>query len=328
MYSLLFLLVGLGGLFLGSGYLVDGAKRIASMMKVSQTLIGLTIISIGTSIPEIMTNFFSGLKIRFGTEASGIALGTNVGSDITQITFILGLTSLLGVILATKKILHRDGLMVLFGILLLFLFGLSDGTITALEGTIMLILYLLYLYHIGSDEDVLKKAKEELNSIGDEGKIKDYVSNGVLILFGFGILFLATDIVVESAITLADQWGVAQSFIGVLIVGVGTGLPELSTSIRAVLKKAGDISLGTIIGSNITNPMFALPVGAIAAGSSGILVDHGILRFDIPYLFIATIIALAFLHSGMRMGKQNKKEGYFLIGIYILFVFLKIRYFM
>ena len=88
MTPLIFLVFGIAGLYFGAGYVVESAKIIAEKLKISQTLIGLTIISIGTSIPEIMTNLFSGLKIRAGTEASGIAIGTNLGSDITQITFI------------------------------------------------------------------------------------------------------------------------------------------------------------------------------------------------------------------------------------------------
>ena len=103
MVPLFFLICGIIGLYFGSGYVVESAKAIAEKHHISQTVIGLTIISIGTSIPEIMTNLFSGLKVRQGFDAAGIAIGTNLGSDITQITFILGFTALFGTLYATKS---------------------------------------------------------------------------------------------------------------------------------------------------------------------------------------------------------------------------------
>jgi len=144
---------------------------------------------------------------------------------------------------------------------------------------------------------------------------------------GIAILIFASDLVVGSALILAEVWGVTQSFVGVMIVGVGTGLPELSTAIRAIFKKAGGISLGTLIGSNITDPLFALPVGAMAAGV-GLTFDKNLLFFDIPFWFIASIIALCMFCKGMKMGKEKKKDGFILIGIYLLFVFLKLTFFM
>src|SRR3989338_9980776 len=106
MLALLFLTLGLIGLWLGATLVVESAKKIAVMLKVSQALVGLTVISIGTSLPEIATNIKSGL-----VKASGVAIGTNLGSDITQITLTLGLVALVGTMYATKKLLKRDGLM-------------------------------------------------------------------------------------------------------------------------------------------------------------------------------------------------------------------------
>ena len=144
MINIALLILGIIGLWFGSGLVVESGKNIALRLKVSQTLIGLTIISIGTSIPEIFTNIISGLKVSKGIEASGIAIGTNIGSDVTQITFILGLTALLGTMYATKKLMNRDFIMIFLSIILVFIAGLTGYKIYAIEGTIMLIIYLIY----------------------------------------------------------------------------------------------------------------------------------------------------------------------------------------
>ena len=325
MNELFFLIAGIVGLYFGSGYLVEAAKNIARLLNVSDTLVGLTIISIGTSIPEIMTNFSSGLKVRAGIEASGIAIGTNVGSDITQITFILGVTALLGVLYANKSLFTRDGPMVIFALVLLYVFSRTGNVFTFLEGLTMVLLYVAYLGLLTRDATLVRETKREIEGIHDKkGSLRPYVTNGALCLVGFGVLFLSTELVVGSAIALAEVWGVAQSFIGVLVVGVGTGLPELSTSVRAALKKAHGISLGTIVGSNITNPMLALGVGAMASGT-GILVNPELLRFDIPYLFVVTLLALGLIWHRGKIGKGEMWKGGLLIGVYAVFVFLKIQ---
>lgn len=327
MTPLIFLMIGIIGLYFGAGYVVESAKNIAEKLKISHVLIGLTIVSIGTSIPEIMTNLFSGLKVRAGIEASGIAIGTNLGSDITQITFILGFTALFGTMYVTKKLLRRDGLMILFSIIAVFIAGITGFRVSFTEALILLSIYLIYLYYVAKDEKFGGKILNEFNSKGKTDE-KRYLKDILLMAFGIAILIFASDMVVGSALKLADTWGVAQSFIGVMIIGVGTGLPELSTAIRAIFKKAGGISIGTLIGSNITDPMLALPIGAIAAGSVGLSFDKNLLFFDIPFWFIASIIALLLLRKNMRIGKEEKKEGLILIGLYVLFVFLKLKFFL
>ena len=145
---------------------------------------------------------------------------------------------------------------------------------------------------------------------------------------GIALLVYASEFVVKNALQLADIWKVSESFIGVMIIGVGTGLPELSTAITAIFRKAGDISIGTLIGSNITDPMFSLGLGAIAAGTTGLIFEKNLLFFDIPFWFIASVIALLLFRSNMKIGKEDKKEGLILIGLYALFVFLKIKFFL
>jgi|TARA_B100001971_G_C18206862_1_gene548178 cation:H+ antiporter len=324
MVYFLFLVLGLAGLWAGATLVVEAAKRIATALKISQTLVGLTIISIGTSLPEIATNIKSGL-----IGASGIAIGTNLGSDITQITFILGFTALVGTMYASKNLFKRDGPMVLLSIILVFIVGITGFKITWFEGVILALIYFFYLYTVSKDEKVLEKIKGDIVFSSNH---KDHrwtqINSIIMMAFGIFLLIYASDFVVKEALGLAELWGVSQSFIGVLIIGVGTGLPELTTAITAMFKKAGDISLGTLIGSNITDPMLSLPLGAMFAGSAGLVFDKNLLFFDIPFWFIASIIALLLFKHTMKIGKADKKEGFILIFLYVLFVFVKIKFFM
>jgi len=317
--ELLFLIIGIIGLWLGSLMVVESAKNLAKILGISQILIGLTVISIGTSLPEIATNIKSGLL-----KASGIAIGTNIGSDIMQITFILGITAVIGTIIATKKIVKRDGLMVLGAIVLMFLVGITGYKITRIEGIILVALYLAYIFYISKKEHFIGKIRKKIGDDFIKHKTEG-LKDIVLMVLGIVILIYAADFVVNNALKLADYWNVSQSFIGVMIIGVGTGLPELSTAITGIFRKAHGISLGTLIGSNITNPMLSLGFGAIASGSFGLIFEKNLLFFDIPFLFIASVIALLLLGKNMKL---ERKEGFILLGLYALFVFFKIRFFM
>ena len=219
---LILLILGLIGLWIGAILIIESAKKLAVRIGISQTLIGLSIISIGTSLPEIMTNVISGIGKAHGTELSGIAIGTNIGSCLTQITLIFGLTSLFGKIHAKKKILKRDGLMVLFAIALMFLMGL-DGIISRVEGFLLIVIYLSYLFYICKDEHVISKVNEEFNHKDTRAA---NIRTFIFMLIGIFLLLYASNLVVDNAVALSEAWGVAQSFIGVMIVGVGTGLPE------------------------------------------------------------------------------------------------------
>lgn len=324
MISLVFLVLGLVGLFIGASLVVDAVKKLSKKFGISQTFIGLTVISIGTSLPEIFTSITAG-----ASGASGIVIGTNIGSCLTQITLIFGLTGLMGHMKGKKKFIRTNGSMVLVAIIAMFAVGIFIGTsttdniITWYEGLVLILIYLAYLTYLIKKEGAVLKINHGIRNSYQMRRMDD-LKDVFLIIGGIVVLIFASDLVVDNALELAGRWNVAESFIGVMIIGVGTALPELSTAIRAVMKKAGDISVGTLLGSNITDPLFSLGAGALAAGSSGLLFEKNLLFFDIPFWFIATMIALFFLARG---GRLMKKESLVMIGIYVLFVFTKIRYF-
>jgi len=324
--EIVLLIIGLIGLWYGAGIVIDNTKRFAQYIGISQSLIGLSVISIGTSLPEIATNIWAGIDVSRGIDASGIAVGTNIGSCMAQITLLMGLTLLIGGKLKTgKRILKRDGLMVVVATLLMFFTGMTQFKITAQEGFMLIFLYGVYLYYISSREDMGKKIKKEFSKdvIHDGSRFRS-LHNVFFIAVGLVLLIVFSRLVVQNAIVLAETMNWAKSFVAIMIIGVGAGLPELTTAIRAIREKAADISVGTLIGSNITDPMLSLGTGALAAGTTGLLVEPNLLYFDIPFLFVATVGVL------LLFGKKQillKKHGLIFVFVYAVFATIKFTYF-
>jgi len=327
--NLLLLLLGIAGIVGGAIITVDASKKIAKTLGISEMLIGLTIISIGTSLPEIAVNVGSGIA-NLGSKsleyASGVAVGTNIGSCLTQITLILGIVGLVsGHIKANKKTIEVDGRSVLGAILVFFLVGMFWGNqngkfiITRVEGIILIFLYIGYLVYTTKKDHIMEAHKKHLSKV-QKGNIFIESFTGFI---GIAILLLGTHLVVSNSITLADLWGVSKSFIGVMIIGVGTGLPELTTAITAALKNSRDISVGTLIGSNITDPLLSLGSGAAI---SGFIVNPNLLYFDIPFWFVATLIALFFMRRS-TLG-IDRKEALVLVLLYVIFVYIKLDFFL
>ena len=307
--ELLFLIFGLIFVWLSATITVDAAKKIAYAFNISEAIIGLTILSIGTSLPEIFTHIISSINILNGIESSGIAVGTNIGSNIIQITLILGVIALLTKVHTDKKILKLDYPIMLGAILLLFLFSLNQ-TIGRFEGFLLTFGYIWFLIWLVKKENVIERnpKKHKLH----------YFLN---LTIGLATLLFAAKLVVDNAISLSTIWGVSESLIGVLMIGAATALPELTTALIAILKGSTKMSLGTIIGSNITNPMLALGIGAMI---SGYTIDSAILWYDIPFWFFISILAMFFFKRKMKL---DKKEAITLIIAYFVYAIIRLKFF-
>lgn len=310
MLEFILFIIGILGIWFFAGLVVDASVRIAKHFNVSQAFIGLTILSIGTSLPEIFTHIIASIDILKGMETSGIAVGTNIGSNIIQITFILGFIALLTHVYSDKKILKRDYIVMLASILILFLFSLNS-VISKFEGFVLTICYIVYIYAITRKEKTIEHNKFKTN----------YLLDTFLILAGIAALIFSANLVINNALKISNIWDLSGTFIGTVIIGVSTALPELTVALRGVLKKATGISLGTLIGSNITNPLFALGIGAII---SGYKTNSVITFFDLPFWFFVSLAALFFFWRGLNL---EKKEAVALIILYLLYVGLKIKFF-
>ena len=307
MLDVVLIVIGIAILIKGSDMTVDAASVIAKSMGVSDLLIGLSVTSIGTSIPEIATTTTASLASARGVVgAAGVGVGNIVGSNITQITLILGAAAVFKSLDIQKKALSRDGIMMLMAAVLL-LFALSDGVVTNIEGMILASLYIIYLFLIFKSEHI----EGEKTEIDSTFKVITTLSIGlIMIVYGANIL-------VKSSINVAEHFGISASIIGLTIDAVGTSLPELAVAITAAIKGLSGLSIGTLIGSNITDPLFSMGIAA-AVNTKGIPVDPAIIKFDAPILIGVSLLALYMMGTEWRI---SRKEGALLIAIYFLYLY-------
>lgn len=302
-------MLGLTGLWLGTELIIKGALTIAEYYKLSHVFIGLTILAIGTDLPELIVAIDASLLQKSGQETSGIIIGNAIGSCLNQITIVLGIAGMVGYLTLTKKAIKQDGLVLVGAIILFFLVGF-DGKISAIEGFSLIVVYLIYYVRLLYGEKVSEKLKKELP--------KKIWQNLIYLLSGIALVIFTSDVVVKNAISLAVLWEVPQSFIGIVFIALGTSLPELAISLNAARKKAVGLSVGNIIGSNIFDLM--VPVG-VGASLSELKVESNLIWRDLPVLFLVTVVVLVYFSK--KKGLQ-RKEAISLVGIYLLYVVLKV----
>ncbi|MDP4008526.1 MAG: sodium:calcium antiporter [Candidatus Peregrinibacteria bacterium] len=309
--EIVFLILGLIGLWVGSEYVVKACKAIARRFGISELLIGITVVSIGTSLPEIMVTSFSGAR-----GVSDVAIGTMIGSCLAQITIILGISGMVHDVHSQKKAMQVDGPMMLVAILIFGMMLYSGGELTRFEGILMIWIYISYIWFTAHN-DVICENKRLLgvHTAGDKPAI---FRIGQLFI-GMTILLGSAHFVLESATTIARAHGLSESFIGVMIIGVASCLPELSTAIVGMWKNAPSIAVGTLIGSNITDPLLSTGIGSLF---NGFETDMDLLRFDLPFWFLSSCIALILLN--MRGETLHKSQAAILIAIYGVFILFKL----
>lgn len=304
----LLIILGLFGLWLGSDIVVSGGQTLARRMKISEVVIGLTVVSIGTSIPEISTNLASGYNKLMGIDASGIAIGNIIGSCLSQITLVIGVVGLFATMYLQKKSLIRDGFMMVFALFAMLLAS-ADLVITQLEGFILASIYIIYIVYLVDKEKIFVKSKkiEEKKSI---------IVDVVKVLVGALIVVISADMVVKNGVGIANTIGIREALIGIM-VGLGTSLPELTVSLKGVIKGSGGISIGNLIGSNITDPLLSLGLGSVLAGFT---VSSSTLFLEFPFWIVGTSIALLLLHNHTNL---NRNESFVLIIFYIMFIYFQ-----
>lgn len=300
---------------------------LSKKLGMSHIFIGLTIIAIGTSLPEITTSVVASLNIVGGKIdpfiASATVLGTNIGSDIVQQSLIMGIVGLLAVlrlrtIRVKRTFIKEDGLVMITAAILLLLFVL-DKEISRAEGAVLFFGYILFLWFLWLKED--RKIHDHKRFDLDGNDKKHIFIDIVYIIAGLSIIIFSAEYILRVAEFFVIKYGIGGSLVGVLVIGIATALPELTTSITAILRGASSISVGTLIGSNITNPMFALGLGAMI---SSYQVPRPVIVFDIPVKIASGIILMWFL---WRNRMFSKKEAMTMIGIYFVYILIRLKYF-
>lgn len=309
MLAFLLLLIGLVGLWLGTELVIKGAVNIANRYKLSQVFIGIAILAIGTDLPEIVISINASLQnVLQDTNTSGIIIGNAIGSSFSQISVVLGIAGLLGYLTLSKQHLFEDGIMLLGSVLLLILLGF-DGQITRIEGIVLIVVYVIYYSRLLHQERLGQKIKRKFN----KGIGKDIL----FLILGMGIIIFTSKLVVDNSVMFAENLGIKQSFVGIILIGLGTSLPELALSINAVRKKAIGLSVGNLIGSNIFDLLIPVGMGATIAE---LKIEKSLIWFDFPFLFLLSLVVLFFFKK--KKGLQ-KIEAVILIAIFMSYVALK-----
>ena len=287
----LILLAGLALILFGANWLVDGSSSVAKKTGMSEFIIGLTIVGIGTSTPEMVVSFISSLQGK-----ADMAIGNIVGSNIFNTFVILGITAIISPLIITKESLKRD-IPLNIGVTALLIalgmkgtiFGLGCDSLTRVDGLIMLTIMALYFRML------LKQPKNTDEGSDDEESTKVF-STGmsiVLILVGLACLVFGGKLFVDAATEIALYYEMSEKFIGLTIMAAGTSLPELATSVVAAIKGKGQLALGNVIGSNISNILLILGGSALInplSFGSMTPVDLGVVITGAIFLFISAFI--------------------------------------
>ena len=333
--SILFLILGFIGLTIGSKFIIIGLENIADRLHISHIMVGLTILAIGTSLPEIAVSVMGGFDKLLGIDPNidGIVIGNKVGSFLTQITLIIGILAVVQPLMVSKWELRREGPMLFISLLIFLIFSI-DGVITQFEALLMIISYFAYLVLIIWSEKRLAKAKSEVrfadkerldpmsfDAIESPHTPSSLSKDIVFTLIGLLILLVTAEFTLLSAHDLAREFNIPENVIGILIVGFGTSLPELVADLTAIRRESYGIAIGDILGSNICDILLATGSGAIIVNFN---VPMVILIFDLPVLFLALTLTLYLLWTHKTL---KKWEGGLLIGFYGIYVILKLLFF-
>jgi cation:H+ antiporter len=292
-------------------FLIRGAVAVARRLSISPLVIGMTVVAVGTSAPELVVCLNSAL-----TGSPGIAVGNVVGSNIANVLLILGVAGLISPIAAQPKAFVRDGGM-LFGCSLMFAILLWQGEIDMWSGILLLTLFFAFLgyaYRQGRQgaAGVAQAQVEEVNELANVPR--SGILSWVFLLVGLLGILVGADLLVEGGVSLARSFGISEEVIGLTLVAIGTSLPELAASVLAAWRGHPDILLGNVIGSNFFNILGVIGVTAIA---SPLPVADQILSFDLWVMLGSSLLLIPFVLSG---GRLDRREAGFYVFVYAAYI--------
>ena len=304
MFSLA-ILVGLIFLVLSADRFVAGAAALANNLGVPHLIIGVTIVSLGTSAPEIIAAIFAALEGRIE-----LAMGNAIGSNVANIGLVLGITALVAPIPVSKRLVGNENLIMFASSLMAgaLLFNLYLSAIDGLVLLLMMIAFLIWIYW----EHNRTEAQEDDEFENDIPSDMSTVSALIWFAIGLGVLIASARVLVWGAVGIADMFQISEAVIGATIIAVGTSLPELAASVASALKKHHDIAIGNVLGSNIFNILAVLAVpGLIAPGAFDAEV------FNLHYLFMLAISACLFFCL-IALGRSGKAMGRYIGTVFVL----------
>jgi cation:H+ antiporter len=305
------IIAGLLLLILGGDWLLKAAVALSLKLNISKVVVGLTVVSFATSAPELIVSINAALN-----GAADLSLGNVIGSNIANLGLVLGITLLLTNISVSKSFYKTDWPVMIIASVLLYYFLWNDKTIILVEGVFLFVFLIAFLVYLLKFQKSAVE-EEELEEVETLSPIK---ISGFLLIGGVG-LWLGSELLVNGATKLAQQFGVTERIIGITVVSVGTSIPELAASVIAVIKKEKAISLGNLIGSNIFNILAVLGITSIITPIE--LKDTGLLSNDIFWMLGVSLAVLPLVFIPKRF-QLNWKAGVLLLLAYFVFIFTTI----
>jgi cation:H+ antiporter len=307
--QVLVLAVGVGVLYFGAEWLVRGSARLAGSLGVRPIVVGLTVVSFGTSAPELVVAVVAAARGN-----ADLAIGNVLGSNLANIGLILGLTAIIRPLDVAARVVWRE-----VPLMLLVTVGLFpviwDLTLSRGDGALMLIAlvgYLLFVFRSAGEEtpEILHEFEDFMEASSPKSDGPRMADVGLVIL-GCSALVAGGYAIVESAVYIASTLGVSQVVIGLTVVAVGTSLPELATSLVAAIRKEADIAVGNVIGSNIFN---ILAILGTASAISPMNVPAHVIRRELPAVLVICLVVFPMLRTGWRI---QRWEGVVLLTTYV-----------
>ena len=313
--SIFFIIVGFALLVLGADWLVNGASSIAKKFHIPEIIIGLTIVSIGTSMPELFVSTTSALE-----GFSDMSIGNVVGSNLCNLLLILGLSTIIKPVKFQKETrLFEIPMCLIFTVIFIVLCN-TGGTINKVEAVLLLLLFLLFItYTIFMAKKQSSQEKQE--EVKTQKKLLPILKDILWIVLGVIGLKIGGDLAVDNAVNIANYFGVSEKIIGLTILAVGTSLPELVTSVTAAIKGNSDIAIGNIIGSNIFNVLLIIGVAAVISPIS----YNSLYNLNIGILLFGTVLLalFPFIKPKDEMSRFNGIIFVILYGIYMGLLFFR-----
>ena len=277
---------GLVMLCFGGNWLVSGGVAIAKKFRISNLVIGMTIVAYGTSTPELAAS------VAAAGEHSAIILGNIIGSNIANVGMVIGVAAILAPLAVRKSVLKKE-IPIMLGVSFLLVLLSIDGELSTYDGALLLAGLGVFAYY--TFKDAMKQREENTEESAEQSKNNLYLKSAGLIGIGVILLYVGARLTVDNAVVLATEFGLSEKIIGLTVIAIGTSLPELITSIIAIRKGHADIGIGNIIGSNIYNILMIMGVGAALGGvmvGADVYVDYTI-------MIIFSLSLLLALKTGM-----------------------------
>lgn len=317
---LLLIVISLALLITSADFFVEGAKGLARRAGIAEVVIGLTIVSIGTSLPEILVTASASASSAGDPAYMDLAVGNIYGSVLVQITLVLGIVVVYKPLEIRPAWLRRDGLLMLLSLFVLTALLWQGGQLSRIEGAILCLLYGLYLVWLLSDTD---RIREDEKKIINDIKTKDFSWTGtaymIMVIVGLSFAVFSATELIKYACDIAYKLDVPHAIVGSTMSGLGTSLPELTVAMVAVRKSQG-VAIGTLIGSNITDPLLSIGIAAIVSPISLTEASYDLTMYIIiPATILGASICLTMMWSGFKFSRY---EGSILIGFYIIFLLL------